>query len=156
MGEIKHDIDFVRQKLPHRYPFLFVDTVTKLDVENEEIEAIKNVTVNEPFFTGHFPDYPLMPGVIIIEALAQCAGILSSDLMLKLGKDPDEHVPLFLGIDNARFKKPVRPGDTLLLKAKLIQKRPTATQLVTKFEVKAEVQGELVTSAELLLAYVKK
>ena len=156
MSEVKYDIDFVRQKLPHRYPFLFVDAVTKIDLENEEIEAIKNVTVNEPFFTGHFPEYPIMPGVIIIEALAQCAGILSSDLMRKVGKDPDEHVPLFLGIDKARFKKPVRPGDTLVLKAKLIQKRPTATQLVTKFDVKAEVRGETVTSAELLLAYVKK
>ena len=113
------DIQAVLKHLPHRYPFLLIDRV--LDCEpGKKIRALKNVTINEPFFQGHFPHFPVMPGVLIIEAMAQGAAILSFRTMNHL---PDENsVYYFVGIDNARFKRPVTPGDQLLLEVELVRK----------------------------------
>ncbi len=106
------DIQYILKQLPHRYPFLLVDKVVELE-RNQRIRAVKNVTFNEPFFTGHFPGRPVMPGVLILEALAQAAGLLAFDAM---GQVPDENnIYYFVGIDGARFKHPVVPGDQLIL-----------------------------------------
>ncbi|AVS73957.1 3-hydroxyacyl-ACP dehydratase FabZ [Paracidovorax cattleyae] len=110
------DIHQILKLLPHRYPFLLVDRVVELE-RGQRIQAIKNVTINEPFFTGHFPSRPVMPGVLMLEALAQAAGLLSFDMM---GEAPgDDKVFYFVGIDGARFKRPVEPGDQLILDVKL-------------------------------------
>lgn len=110
------DIQYILNQLPHRYPFLLVDKVIELE-RNERIRAVKNVTFNEPFFTGHFPGRPVMPGVLILEALAQAAGLLAFDAM---GQVPDENnIYYFVGIDGARFKHPVVPGDQLILEASI-------------------------------------
>ena len=102
--------------MPHRYPFLLIDRVLEV-VPNESIVALKNVTINEPFFPGHYPHHPVMPGVLVIEAMAQAAGILSFKTMGRLPSD--DTVYYFVGIDNARFKRPVGPGDQLILKWRL-------------------------------------
>ena len=110
------DIKDIIATLPHRYPFLLIDRVLEMK-EFEYIKAVKNVTFNEPFFTGHFPGQPIMPGVLIIEAMAQAAAYLA----IKSAKDiPGKKVPLFAGIDGAKFKRPVVPGDTLILSLKVI------------------------------------
>jgi len=106
------DIQYILKQLPHRYPFLLVDKVVELE-RNQRIRAVKNVTFNEPFFMGHFPGRPVMPGVLFLEALAQAAGLLAFDAM---GQVPDENnIYYFVGIDGARFKHPVVPGDQLIL-----------------------------------------
>jgi len=106
------DIQYILKQLPHRYPFLLVDKVVELE-RNQRIRAVKNVTFSEPFFMGHFPGRPVMPGVLILEALAQAAGLLAFDAM---GQVPDENnIYYFVGIDGARFKHPVVPGDQLIL-----------------------------------------
>lgn len=129
--------------LPHRYPFLLVDRVISLE-PGKEITALKNVSVNEPFFPGHFPHHPVMPGVLIVEALAQAAAILS---FKTLGNLPDENsVYYFVGIDGVRFKKPVIPGDQLILKASIVRH----AQGLWKFAVRAEVDDALVTEAQLM------
>ena len=116
------DIRNILDTLPHRYPFILVDKVISL-VPNETITAIKNVTINEEFFVGHFPNYPVMPGVLIIEALAQTAGILSFKSMNKTADD--DTLYFFVGIDNCRFKKPVVPGDVLNLNVAISAFLPT-------------------------------
>ncbi|MFT6917075.1 MAG: 3-hydroxyacyl-[acyl-carrier-protein] dehydratase [Motiliproteus sp.] len=139
------DIKEIRQYLPHRYPFLLVDRVTEL-TEGENIVAYKNVTVNEPFFNGHFPDYPVMPGVLIIEAMAQAAGILGFKTM---GKTPqDGSIYYFVGSDKLRFKRPVIPGDRLQLEARIVSEK----RGIWKFDVKASVDGALVSTATILCA----
>lgn len=139
------DINAVLKQLPHRYPFLLVDRVTAC-VPGESIEAIKNVTVNEPFFPGHFPYRPVMPGVMILEALAQAAGILA---FKTAGVVPDQETRFyFVGIDAARFRKPVEPGDRLVLKAKLER----AIRGIWKFSTVAEVDGKEVASATMMVA----
>jgi len=139
------DIDAVMKQLPHRYPFLLVDRVIAC-VPGESIEAIKNVTFNEPFFPGHFPHRPVMPGVMILEALAQAAGILA---FKTAGVVPDEHTRFyFVGIDGARFRKPVEPGDQLVLKARLER----AIRGIWKFSTVAEVDGREVASATMMVA----
>ena len=139
------DINAVLKQLPHRYPFLLVDRVTEC-VPGERIVAIKNVTVNEPFFPGHFPYRPVMPGVIILEALAQAAGILA---FKTAGVVPDEDSRFyFVGIDEARFRKPVVPGDQLVLKATLER----ALRGIWKFSTVAEVDGQVVASAKMMVA----
>ncbi len=139
------DINAVLKQLPHRYPFLLVDRVTEC-VPGERIVAIKNVTVNEPFFPGHFPYRPVMPGVMILEALAQAAGILA---FKTAGVVPDEETRFyFVGIDEARFRKPVEPGDQLVLKATLER----AIRGIWKFSTAAEVDGEVVASAKMMVA----
>jgi 3-hydroxyacyl-[acyl-carrier-protein] dehydratase len=139
------DIHAVMQQLPHRYPFLLVDKVICC-VPGKSIEAIKNVTVNEPFFTGHFPYRPVMPGVMVLEALAQAAGILA---FKTAGVVPDEKSRFyFVGIDRARFRKPVEPGDQLVLKATLER----ALRGIWKFSTVAEVDGKEVASATMMVA----
>jgi len=139
------DIQAVMKQLPHRYPFLLVDRVIAC-VPGEHIEAIKNVTFNEPFFTGHFPHRPLMPGVMILEALAQAAGILA---FKTAGVVPDEETRFyFVGIDGARFRRPVEPGDQLVLKARLER----ALRGIWKFSTVAEVDGREVASATMMVA----
>jgi 3-hydroxyacyl-[acyl-carrier-protein] dehydratase len=139
------DINAVMKQLPHRYPFLLVDRVLECE-PGKSIRAIKNVTVNEPFFTGHFPYRPVMPGVMIIEALAQAAGILA---FRTAGVVPDEETRFFfVGIDKARFRKPVEPGDQIVLKATLER----SFKGIWKFATVAEVDGEEVACAEMMVA----
>jgi 3-hydroxyacyl-[acyl-carrier-protein] dehydratase len=137
------DINAILEHLPHRYPFLLVDRVLEV-VPNERIHAIKNVTVNEPFFPGHFPNYPVMPGVLIIEALAQAAAILS---FKTLGSKPDANsVYYFVGIDDARFKKPVVPGDQLNLHVSILR----LSRGLWKFKAEAKVDGQIAAEAGLM------
>ncbi len=139
------DVNQIREYLPHRYPFLLVDRVVEL-TEGESIVAYKNVTINEPFFNGHFPDQPVMPGVLIVEAMAQAAGILGFKTM---GKTPqDGSMYYFVGSDKLRFKKPVVPGDKLELFAQILSEK----RGIWKFEVRAEVDGKVVSSATILCA----
>ncbi|MBT5922565.1 MAG: 3-hydroxyacyl-ACP dehydratase FabZ, partial [Cellvibrionales bacterium] len=128
-----------------RYPFLLVDRVIDLEI-GKNITAIKNVTINEPFFNGHFPNLPIMPGVLIIEALAQTAGILG---FKTLDKTPaDGSIYMFVGADNMRFKKPVVPGDQLTLKAEILKVRAG----IWKFDCRAEVDGKMVAAGQILCA----
>ena len=137
------DIHAILKQLPHRYPFLLVDKVLELE-SNQRIKAIKNVTFNEPYFQGHFPGRPVMPGVLMLEALAQAAGLLAFDAM---GKVPDENnIYYFVGIDAARFKRPVEPGDQLMLHATLERARAG----IVKFSAFAKVGDAVAVSAELM------
>jgi 3-hydroxyacyl-[acyl-carrier-protein] dehydratase len=137
------DIHSILQKLPHRYPFLLVDRV--LDIEDGlRITAIKNVTINEPFFGGHFPHRPVMPGVLMLEAMAQTAALLIYSTMAdQVGPDS---VTYFVGIDGARFKRPVEPGDQLVLRAEQLR----AKSRIYKFKTTAHVGDELAVEAELM------
>jgi 3-hydroxyacyl-[acyl-carrier-protein] dehydratase len=142
---LKMDIEAIMRQLPHRYPFLLVDRVLACEA-GRYIHALKNVTVNEPFFPGHFPHRPVMPGVMIIEALAQTSGILA---FITADVVPDSDTRFyFVAIDNARFRKPVEPGDQLMLKVWL--KR--AFKGIWKFHGVAEVDGAEVASAEIMVA----
>ena len=138
------DIHAILKHLPHRYPMLLVDRV--IDVTpGRQIHALKNVSVNEPFFTGHFPHHPVMPGVLILEALAQAAAILS---FKTLGNRPDDQsVYYFVGIDGARFKRPVQPGDQLHLHVSM---DGPVRRGIWKFKAEAKVDGVLTTTAELM------
>lgn len=139
------DIMGVMRLLPHRYPFLLVDRVVEC-IKGERIRAIKNVTVNEPFFPGHFSYRPVMPGVMIIEALAQAAGLLA---FITADVVPDESTRFyFVGIDGARFRKPVEPGDQLILTAKLERQM----RGIWKFSTVAYVGEDEVTSAQMMVA----
>lgn len=133
------NVDEIMKILPHRYPFLLVDGV--LEISKNKIVAYKNISINEPQFQGHFPDYPIMPGVLIIEGLAQTAGIL---LMKDLKEDS---IPLFLGIDKARFKSEVRPGDKLIYEIEVIQEKMG----MYKLKATAKVENKKVTTAELMV-----
>ena len=142
---IKLDINGVMKYLPHRYPFLLVDRVLECE-RGKSIRALKNVSYNEPYFTGHFPHRPLMPGVIIIEALAQVAGLLA---FLSADQLPDDTTRFyFVGIDKARFRKPVEPGDQLILTAELERNFRGIWRLATA----AEVAGEQVATALIMIA----
>lgn len=137
------DIHEVLEYLPHRYPFLLIDRVLSCE-PGKDIVALKNVSINEPFFNGHFPHYKVMPGVLIIEALAQAAAILS---FKTTGTKPDDKsVYFFVGIDNARFKKKVSAGDQLILKVTLVRN----LRGLWKFTAVAEVDGQVATEAEIL------
>ena len=137
------DIHEVLQYLPHRYPFLLIDRVITCE-PGKRILALKNVSINEPCFEGHFPNYPVMPGVLIIEAMAQAAAILSFRTM---GTKPDpKSVYYFVGIDNARFKKPVMPGDQILINADVSR----SVRGVWKFCCQAKVGEVVVSEAELM------
>jgi 3-hydroxyacyl-[acyl-carrier-protein] dehydratase len=142
---IRLDINAILKQLPHRYPFLLVDRVVECE-KGKSIRALKNVTYNEPFFPGHFPYRPVMPGVMIIEALAQTAGILA---FITAGVIPDENTRFFfVGIDKARFRKPVEPGDQLVLSATLER----SFKGIWKFATVATVDGAEVCSAEMMVA----
>ena len=142
---LKMDIEAIMRQLPHRYPFLLVDRVLEC-VAGQHCVALKNVTVNEPFFQGHFPHRPVMPGVIIIEALAQAAGILAFKTV-DVVPDTDTRF-YFVAIDHARFRKPVEPGDQLILK--VVLKR--AFKGIWKFACIAEVDNQEVASADIMVA----
>lgn len=137
------DIHEILQYLPHRYPFLLIDRVISLELE-KEIVAVKNVSINEPFFPGHFPYHPVMPGVLIVEAMAQAAAILSFKTM---GSKPsDTSIYYFAGIDNVRFKRPVSPGDQLILKVKIER----VLRGLWKYSGVAYVNDEVAAQADLL------
>lgn len=139
------DIHEVLKYLPHRYPFLLIDKVVEY-VEGETLTAIKNVSYNENYFTGHFPQRPVMPGVLILEAMAQATGILS--FKTNDTRPSDKSLYYFVGIDKARFKKPVEPGDQLVLNVKILKKKGP----MWKFEAVATVDGGIVATAVLMCA----
>ena len=139
------DIHRILTKLPHRYPFLLVDRILELE-EGKRVIGLKNVTVNEPFFPGHFPHSPVMPGVLIIEALAQAAAVLAFKTE---GTVPDENAMVyFASVDNVRFKRPVVPGDQLILEAEIVR----TIRNIWKFKAVARVEGEVATEAEFMCA----
>jgi 3-hydroxyacyl-[acyl-carrier-protein] dehydratase len=138
------NIDEIRRYLPHRYPFLLVDRV--LEIQDGRILAIKNVTVNEPFFPGHFPHHPVMPGVLIIEAMAQVAALLSCKTEDVI--PTEDSVVLFAGIDNARFKRQVVPGDQILFEVRLAQSK----RGIYKYKGIARVDGAIAVEADLMCA----
>ena len=135
----------IREILPHRYPFLLVDKITELEPGKRAV-GIKNVSANEPFFQGHFPEYPIMPGVLIVEALAQTAGIAVAVLEENKGK-----LGVFAGIDSMKFKNQVLPGDVLLLEAEILMSKLG----VTKARVKATVDGKIAAEGEIKFALTK-
>ena len=139
------DISEIRKYLPHRYPFLLVDRVVEL-IPGESIVAYKNLSVNEPFFNGHFPDRPIFPGVLLVEAMAQAAGILGFKTQDKTPADGS--IYFFAGADKLRFKRPCVPGDRVMLRAQIVSDR----RGVWKFDVSSDVDGELAASATILCA----
>lgn len=141
------DISEIMKLLPHRYPFLLVDRIVEMEPK-KRIVGIKNVSVNEPFFTGHFPGHPIMPGVLIIEAMAQTAGVLSMTMV----KDPASKVIYFMSIDKAKFRHPVFPGDQLRLELDVEKIRVP----IMKFSGKAFVGDKRVADAELTATIVDK
>lgn len=140
------DINEIRGILPHRYPFLLVDRI--VEMEAERIVGIKNVTVNEPHFTGHFPDFPVMPGVLIVEAMAQTAGVL----VLSGMPDRENKLVLLVAIENARFRRPVVPGDTLRMEMKVLKRKAS----VAKMAGVATVDGVVVAEAEVMCKLADK
>ena len=139
------DIHAILKQLPHRYPFLLVDRVIELE-HGKRIRALKNVTMNEPYFVGHFPHRPVMPGVMMLEALAQAAALLSYDAVD--AKPDDKSVYYFAGIDSARFKRPVEPGDQMILDVVLERMKSS----IFKFQARASVDGETAVEAGLMCA----
>ena len=142
-NKLSMDIHEILDHLPHRYPFVLVDKVTSMEL-GKEITAIKNVTINEPYFPGHFPYHPVMPGVLIVEALAQAAALLSFKTMNT--KPTEDSVYYFAGIDNARFKKPVNPGDQIILHVKIDR----ILKGIWKYSGTATVDGEIVAEANMM------
>jgi beta-hydroxyacyl-ACP dehydratase FabZ len=140
------DINEIRAILPHRYPFLLVDRI--VEMEPERVVGIKNVTGNEPFFTGHFPDFPVMPGVLIVEAMAQTAGVL----VLKSIPDRQNKLVLLVAIDYARFRRPVVPGDTLRMEMTIVKRKAS----VAKIAGRATVDGQLVAEVEVMCKLADK
>ena len=138
----------IMELIPHRYPFLLVDKIVEF-VPKERIVGIKNVTINEPFFQGHFPGHPIMPGALLLEAMAQVGCVL---MFKSFDLTPEDYVVYFMGIDKARFRKPVRPGDTVkfVLEPKVIKKK------MSKLIGKAFVEEELVCEAELMAMIVRR
>jgi len=143
--KVNMDINEIKKYLPHRYPFLLVDKI--IDLEEMKITGIKNVTANEPFFEGHFPEHPIMPGVLIIEALAQTCGVLALKRKENLGK-----LAYFLAINNAKFRKPVFPGDTLTLEIEVTKHRGKMVQT----RAVAKVAEVVVAEADLLFSIVER
>lgn len=143
MTDMPMDVRQIMACLPHRYPFLLVDRVLELE-PGQRVRGVKNVTINEPFFPGHFPGQPVMPGVLIIEAMAQLAGILV--LAGQEHEVAEDAIFYLAGIDKARFKRPVTPGDQLQMEARLL----VAKRSLTKFAVRAEVEGKLACEAEIM------
>ena len=139
------DIHEILKRLPHRYPILMVDRVIELE-HKKRIRALKNVTINEPYFVGHFPHRPVMPGVMMLEALAQAAALLAYDAVD--AKPDDKSVYYFAGIDAARFKRPVEPGDQIILDVTLDRMKAG----IFKFQARASVGGELAVEADLMCA----
>ena len=143
--EMVVDINSIMQHLPHRYPFLLVDRVIEFE-KNKRIVALKNVTINEPFFQGHFPDTPIMPGVLIVEAMGQAGGVL---VIESLPPEKKGKLIYFMGFDRVRFRKPVVPGDQLFLELDMLKMRSK----VVKMAGVAKVDGKTVAEAQLMAAY---
>ena len=141
------DIHQILKKLPHRYPFLLVDRVVEFE-KDVRIKAIKNVTINEPFFQGHFPGHPIMPGVLIVEALAQAGCVLLMDKQI----DPEKQIAYFMALDNVKFRRPVVPGDQLRLEVTLLQGKGRTRRL----KGEAYVEGQLACEAEMLARVVDR
>jgi 3-hydroxyacyl-[acyl-carrier-protein] dehydratase len=144
---IQLDIKEILDRIPHRYPMLLVDRVLDM-VPGKSIKALKNVSINEPFFTGHFPHHPVMPGVLILEAMAQAAAIFSFADETGLKPVDGEAVYYFVGIDGARFRKPVLPGDQLIIEVEAERLGRT----ICKYQSKAFVDGDVVAEAKLMCA----
>ena len=140
--EKTYDIQSILKFLPHRYPFILVDRILDL-VPGETITALKNVTINEPFFQGHFPTFPIMPGVLIVEAMAQAAGVLAISSM---PAEQQGKPVFFMGLDKVKFRKPVVPGDQLLLKIQILKFRKN----IVKASAKAFVEDQVVAEAEIM------
>jgi beta-hydroxyacyl-ACP dehydratase FabZ len=140
-----YDIQGIMNLLPHRYPFLLVDRILEL-VKGDKVVALKNVTINEPFFQGHFPAQPVMPGVLIIEAMAQVGGILAYETGAPENRD---RLIYFMGMDKVRFRKPVVPGDQIIFEAKILKFRSK----VAKMSGSATVDGQLAAEAELMASF---
>lgn len=143
------DVNEIREYLLHRYPFLLLDRVVSIELGNC-IHGYKNITINEPFFNGHFPDMPVMPGVLIVEAMAQASGVLGFRTMDK--KPADGSIYMLVGADGVRFKRPVVPGDRLDLFATIVSEK----RGIWKFDCRAEVDGQLVSNATILCADRKR
>ena len=143
--DINLDIQTIIETLPHRYPFLLVDRIVEFEA-NKRIVAIKNVTINEPFFQGHFPGAPIMPGVLIVEAMGQAGGVL---VIQSLSAETPVTKIFFMGFDKVRFRKPVVPGDQLILELEILKIRSTAVKLAGI----AKVDGQIVAEAQLLATY---
>lgn len=139
-------IEEIRKILPHRYPFLMIDRVTSVDLSNNTIECIKNVSVNEPFFSGHFPGHAIMPGVLIVEALAQAAGILGYQIVDS--KPEERSIYYFASADKVRFRRPIVPGDQVILRADYQARKRN----IWKFSCEALVDGKVVCCAEISCA----
>jgi 3-hydroxyacyl-[acyl-carrier-protein] dehydratase len=137
------DVNMIKKILPHRYPFLLVDRI--IEISEERVVGIKNVTINEPFFQGHFPEYPIMPGVLILEAMAQVGGAAVLTKKENVGK-----LAFFLSINNAKFRKPVVPGDTIRIEVDLLKSRMGIMQT----HAVAKVDGKVVTEADMMFAFV--
>ncbi len=144
--EYKYDIKKIMEFLPHRYPFLLVDRI--LEVKEDEVIGLKNVTFNEPFFIGHFPGHPIMPGVLIVESMAQTGGVL----MMEHVENPQDKVVYFMKIDNVKFRKPVVPGDTLIHHVKLIKRKKN----ILVIHVDTKVDDEVVASGDFTAMVVDK
>ncbi|MEE8479890.1 MAG: 3-hydroxyacyl-ACP dehydratase FabZ [Desulfobacterales bacterium] len=143
-----YDIEKIMDILPHRYPFLLIDRIIEI-IPGEKIVALKNVTINEPFFQGHFPGVPIMPGVLIVEAMGQAGGILAFSSAPQENKNA---ILYFMGMDKVRFRKPVVPGDQLLIEAKILKQRSKAV----KMSGIATVEEKLVAEAELMASIGEK
>ena len=141
-----YDVNFIKSCLPHRYPFLLVDRI--LDISDNKIIGIKNVTANEPFFVGHFPEKPVMPGVLILEAMAQCGGVLVAQKI----ENPSEKLVFFMSIDKAKFRKVVEPGDQLKLVVELLRFQGK----IVKMKTEAYVEDVLVCEAEMVATLADK
>ena len=139
------DVQAVMKHLPHRYPFILVDRILAF-VPNESIVGLKNVTINEPFFQGHYPGSPIMPGVLIVEAMGQTGGVLA---MASLADAQDGTLMYFMGLDQVKFRKPVVPGDQLILELKIVKKRAK----VIKLEGTAKVDGQVVAEAQFMATF---
>jgi len=148
MTEPRLDIAAISKRLPHRYPFLLVDRVLEITMP-DSLVAVKNVTINEPFFNGHFPDLPVMPGVLIIEALAQAGGLLVFELV---GEEKHGAVLYLASVEKARFKSPVRPGDQLILRVVLTASRTS----LWRFDCRAEVDGKVAAEAQITMVAGKR
>ncbi|MGL5001088.1 MAG: 3-hydroxyacyl-ACP dehydratase FabZ [Cetobacterium sp.] len=135
----------IMKRIPHRYPFLLVDRILELDKEEQKIVGLKNVTINEEFFNGHFPGHPIMPGVLIVEGIAQCLGVLVLD-------DTGEKVPYFAAIENVKFKAPVKPGDQLIYEVQVNKLRRN----IVKATGVAKVDGKVVTEASFTFTIMEK
>lgn len=139
------DIRTIMKHLPHRYPFLLVDRILEM-VPDQKITGLKNVTINEPFFQGHFPGAPIMPGVLIVEAMAQVGGVLA---MVSAPEKDEGTLMYFMGLDQVKFRKPVIPGDQLILDVQVVKKRGK----VLKLSGTARVEGQVVTEAQLMATF---